>query len=182
MRRGPSRTGRATLRALAWLCLLGPPASRAVAQIPQPEVPDTEKRSGLFTHFGWMQYRQPPDWRRDTLYDNTRFVDNPQPHFPNNNCNGGMYGFKWRGDDTASVYPYFYGSPGQSTITPYSRWWRRPHRFVQAMTHQGNFHPPKPVGMYYHDGSYVPIYDLDPVVPGPGPYPIPWFLREPKGG
>jgi hypothetical protein len=36
--------------------------------------------------------------------------------------------------------------------------------------------------MYYDQGSYVPIYDLDPIVPGPGPYPVPWYFRGPDGG
>ena len=39
------------------------------------------------------------------------------------------------------------------------------------------FHPFKPVGTYYAGGCYVPIYDLDPLVPGVGPYPYGIFKR-----
>ena len=43
-------------------------------------------------------------------------------------------------------------------------------------------HPFRPVGMYYQMGSYVPIYDLDPIASGPGPYPYPFYFNWCKGG
>jgi hypothetical protein len=179
MRSGLSRTGPAALLGLAWLSLLGPAARPSAAQIPLPEVPDITQRSGLFTRVRDFRYNLPYDPRRDTFYDNTRFVDNPTPHFPNKLAfrQGGMYGIPWRVKDSASVYPYFYGAPGESTITPESRPVSPAFRYVQ-----GIIHPFKPVGMYFADGSYVPIYDPSPIVPGPGPFPFPWYFGGPPGG
>ena len=54
--------------------------------------------------------------------------------------------------------------PGQSTVDSSSRPWWRPLRFFQGLAH-----PFRPVGMYYQIGSYVPIYDLDPIAPDRGP-------------
>ena len=31
-------------------------------------------------------------------------------------------------------------------------------------------------------GSYVPIFDLDPIAPGPGPYPFPCYFNWDHGG
>ena len=31
-------------------------------------------------------------------------------------------------------------------------------------------------------GSYVPIYDFDPIAPGPGPYPLSLLLQLVQGG
>ncbi len=151
-------------------------AAPTFGQIPQPEVPEVQKRSGLFTRFVPIEPHLPPDPRRDTFYD-TRFGDQPDTPHPNSIKGGGLYGKVWKSRCTASVYPYFYGSPGQSTITADCYPEHRSLRFFQGL-----FHPFKPVGMYYDQGSYVPIHDLQPIVPGPGPYPIPWFYRGPGGG
>jgi hypothetical protein len=91
----------------------------------------------------------------------------------------GLYGMGWKAKYTQSVYPYFYGNPGQSTLTAAGRPTptQRSLRFVQ-----GVLHPFKPVGSYYQEGSYVPIYDFDPGVPGPGPFPYPFYFNWHKGG
>lgn len=152
-------------------------AGSARAQVPQPEVPDIEQRSGLLGRFIPIQPHLPPDPKRDNFYD-TRFGDAPneRPH-PNFYTNGGLYGLRWRSTDTRSFYPYFYGSPGQSTLTENSRPYPRPFRLA------GSFlHPYKPICHYYDQGSYVPLYDLDPLVPGPGARFNPFYRRITSAG
>lgn len=149
----------------------------AFGQIPQPRVPETEKRSGLLSRFDEIEPNLPPDPRRRTWY-NTRWGDPPnrRSHI---NCykNGGLYGLRWHDPATQSYYPYFFGSPGPSTVKP------RDHRAPRSLRWIDNLvHPFHPVGGYYDQGTYVPIYDLDPLVPGPGPFPFPWYYRGPRGG
>jgi len=151
-------------------------AAPAFGQIPQPDVSEVSKRSGLFTHFTPIVPYLPPDPRRDNFYD-TRFGDRPDTPHPNSIKEGGLYGKFWKSRCTASVYPFFFGSPGRSTITAECYPGPRSLRLFQTF-----LHPFKPVGMYYDQGSYVPIHDFQPLVPGPGPYPIPWFYRGPGGG
>ena len=147
-------------------------SSAAEAQVPQPEVPEMDKRSGQVNRFVRINPNLPPDPRRDNWYD-TRWGDSPNERaHPNWYHNGGLYGLRWWAKDTKSFYPYFYGSPGKGTVTPESYRWLKPLRYAQ-----GFIKPFKPVGMYYDQGSYVPIYDLDPVVPGPGSYPWPFFPK-----
>jgi hypothetical protein len=148
----------------------------ARAQLPQPREPDIKKRSGLLTRFIPIEPHLPPDPYRDTFWD-TRFGDQPTPPLPNCIKGGGLYGFFWRAKCTASIYPYFYGSPGENSLGPECRRCWKPLRYAQGLVH-----PFRPVGMYYDQGSYVPIHDLDPFVPGPGPYPFPWYLGGPHGG
>lgn len=148
----------------------------AFGQIPQPEVSDIHKRSGLITRFVPIDSHLPPDPRRDNFYD-TRFGHHPDTKHPNSVKGGGLYGKYWKAHCTASVYPYFLGSPGQGTIGPDCQPWPRPLRFFQNV-----IRPFRPVGMYYDQGSFVPLHDLDPLVPGPGPYPIPWYYTGPRGG
>ena len=146
---------------------------------PPPLVPDINQRSGLLMRFADVPGRVPPDKYRDNFYS-TRYADHGavnQAHLRINPKTQGLYGLGWKGSDTESVYPFFYGNPGSSTITEYSKPWPRPLRVFQSMTH-----PYKPVGMYYANGSYVPIYDVDSVVPGPGPYPFPFYFNWHKGG
>jgi hypothetical protein len=155
--------------------LLGPAVVRA--QVPQPKYPEVEQRSGLITRFVPIESTLPSDHRRDHWY-NTRWADPPNVRtFPNFYTNGGLYGLPWRAKDSQSFYPYFYGAPGQSTLTadslPVKMFWRPFSAF---------FHPFKPVGMYYEQGSYVPVYDLAPVVAGPGPIFIPWYPSDTHHG
>ena len=153
----------------AVVCRLRP--RRPCAQPPKPFIPDITERSGLLMRFASSPEMLPPDPHRDFFY-NTRYADNGRVKHPNWVCTQGLYGLGWKTPDTKSVYPYFYGVPGQSTIDSSSRPWFRPARFFQGLAH-----PFRPVGSYYALGSYVPIYDLDPIAPGPGPYPYPVLLQ-----
>jgi hypothetical protein len=156
-----------------WLALADNPAR---AQPPQPFVPDITERSGLLMRFAGTPEFLPPDPHRDFFY-NTRYADNGRVSHPNWFKTQGLYGLGMKTPDTESVYPFFYGMPGQSTIDSSSRPWWRPARFFQGLAH-----PWRPVGMYYSFGSYVPIYDLDPIAPGPGPYPYPFYFNWLHGG
>ncbi|WP_165250693.1 hypothetical protein [Paludisphaera soli] len=144
----------------------------ARAQAPPPNVPDLETRSGLVMRFTNPAGKLPQDPYRDNFYA-TRYADRGLvKHLRVKPKDQGLYGLGWKAADTESVYPYFYGNPGQSTVTASSKPWPRPLRVFQGMAE-----PFRPVGMYYSMGSYVPIYDVDPVVPGPGPYPYPFYFN-----
>jgi hypothetical protein len=167
-------------RSLAGVCagglwlLIG--SAPAWAQPPQAFVPDITERSGLLMRFAATPEFLPPDPHRDFFY-NTRYADSGKVTHPNWFKTQGLYGLGLKTPDTESVYPYFYGMPGQSTIDSSSRPWWRPAQFFQGLAH-----PWRPVGMYYAFGSYVPIYDLDPIAPGPGPYPYPFYFNWLHGG
>ena len=156
-----------------WFWLASAPAS---AQPPQPFVPDISERSGLLMRFAATPELLPPVPPRDFFYE-TRYADSGRVTHPNWFKTQGLYGLGMKTPDTESVYPYFYGMPGQSTVDSSSRPWWRPARFFQGLAQ-----PWRPVGMYYQFGSYVPIYDLDPIAPGPGPYPYPFFFNWVHGG
>jgi hypothetical protein len=163
------------------LALLSPWAGvPARAQIPQPIIPNVEQRSGLISRFVPIEPRLPADKYRDTFYD-TRWADRPDthPNHPNVIKDGGLFGRFWPGYCTTSIYPFFYGSPGQSTVGPGCKPWHRALKLPQTL-----LQPFRPVCYYYEQGSYVPVYDLDPLVPGPGPNPyfFPFYLRNPHGG
>jgi hypothetical protein len=167
------------LTGLALLALFAT-ASPARAQVPQPFLPAVEQRSGLIGRFIPIQPWLPHDKFRDTFYD-TRWTDfqDVSPNHPNYFRNGGLYGRRWPGYCTTSFYPYFFGSPGQSTDGPGCKPWHRLLKMPQTLVH-----PFRPVCYYYDQGSYVPIYDLDPAAPGPGRIPnwFPFYLRDPHGG
>jgi len=159
---------------MLWALLASAPAW---AQGPnKPFVPDITERSGLLMRFAASPEVLPPDPRRDNFYQ-TRFANKGEVKHPNWILTQGMYGLGMKTPDTQSIYPYYYGMPGQSTIDSSSRPWWRPSRFLQGLVH-----PFRPVGMYYSMGTYVPIYDLDPIAPGPGPYPYPFFFNWVHGG
>jgi hypothetical protein len=148
----------------------------AWAQAPQPFVPETSERSGLLMRYAGTPEFLPPDPHRDSFY-NTRYADSGIVSHPNWIKSQGMYGLGMKTASTMSVYPFFYGMPGQSTIDSSALPWWRPARFFQGLAH-----PFRPVGMYYSFGTYVPIYDLDPIAPGPGPYPYPFYFNWLHGG
>jgi hypothetical protein len=179
--RGANRRGRrlSKLAALSMAgllsAILATPA-RAQGGGPKPFIPDITERSGLLMRFASSPEVLPPDPSRDFFYG-TRYADNGRVKHPNWVCTQGLYGLGMKTPDTQSIYPYFYGVPGQSTIDSSSRPWFRPARFFQGL-----IHPFRPVGSYYAMGTYVPIYDLDPIAPGPGPYPFPFFFNWLHGG
>lgn len=153
----------------AGMTLFGSLPSRG--QGPQPLIPDIEQRSGLLTRFVPIEPHLPPDHRRDQWYD-TRWGDAPNLRkHPNTIPNGGLFGLRWKAKDTLSIPPYFYGAAGQNSLTPESQ---PPHWALRNLS--AWLHPFQPVGMYYEQGSYVPVYDLDPVVPGPGSWPWPFYM------
>jgi hypothetical protein len=156
-----------------WLLLASSPAW---GQPPAPFVPETTERSGLLMRYAGTPEFLPPDPHRDFFYE-TRYADSGLVKHPNWLPTQGLYGLGMKTPDTQSVYPFFYGMPGQSTIDSSSRPWWRPARFFQGLAQ-----PWRPVGMYYSFGSYVPIYDLDPIAPGPGPYPYPFYFNWVHGG
>lgn len=150
----------------------------ASAQIPQPYKRNVEERSGLLTRFKPLQPVLPHDPKRDDWY-NTRWGDNyPNTEHPNRCRDGGLYGLQYANRCTESVYPFFRGAPGASTIGPDCK--PADHELIRL--YDNFIHPWRPVGMYYHKGSYVPIYDLDPIAPGPGPFPYRHFWNHIKGG
>ena len=152
------------------------PASMAKAQVPRPPVmPPT---GVVFRHVPIVPHL-PPDPKRDQFHD-TRWADKPpSTKHVNNPLDGGLYGRLYRQDCTACVSPYFPGPRGRRQGLPGPL--LRPEPKGSRLL--GNFvHPFKPVGSYYAGGCYVPVYDLDPVVTGPGPFPWPHFLKWPIGG
>ena len=193
MKRIRSHVASAVLSATAAFCLAGSPSAHAqgpppaITEVapngalvtlpvptPTPAIPDQNQRSGLITRSTPIVPNLPYDKRRDQ-YFNTRWANSPVMKYPNYPCTSGLYGLRWGTPCTACFSPYFTGSPGTSTIGPDCA---RP-RF-RVLT---NFvHPFKPVCHYYANGCYVPVYDLDPTVPGPGPFPIGVFWRRCLGG
>jgi hypothetical protein len=177
MRRVRDSMIRPALFGLAALAAILGGSSTAKAQIPQPNIPDINERSGLLQRFAPYKTNLPKDPYRDNFYG-SRFGDRARVLDRNTFYEGGLYGVRLPARDTASVYPFFYGSPGKSTITPESKSWRPSClRGLQQLVHQR-----KPVGMYYERGSYVPIYDLDSFTPGPGPDYWPFFFQGFRGG
>lgn len=171
-----------TTRLAAMVSLaIGLAAGTSHAQVGQPLVPSAEQRSGLFTrHKPTIYPRLPVDEDRDVWYSGQWEDRKPKRGliFPRNSwLNGGLYGNKLPANCTQCKSPFFLGSPGQSTETPDCEPTSKYHRYIKNF-----FHPFKPVGSYYAGGCYVPIYDLDPWVPGPGPFPWNHFLSPHTGG
>ena len=161
--------------ALAVVAVLVVSASAARAQERIPTVRDVNQRSGLITRHVPIVPNLPPDPDRDRWYL-TRWGDNHEEHDGINSIkNSGFYGRRWESGCTACFSPYFAGSQGQNTLnhTCENSNFRLISNFV---------HPFKPVCTYYANGCFVPVYDFDPVVPGPGPFPFRHFFKRPTGG
>jgi hypothetical protein len=156
--------------------LLACSATTAFAQLPEPRVTDVNARSGLISRFIPINSNLPRDPYRDVFYD-TRWADYPEVTHPNWFKHNGLYGMRWAGSCTSCSYPYFRGAPGASTLKTDCQPMRPVFRLVENLAH-----PFRPVGSYYATGCFVPIYDLDPLVTGPGPNPWPFFYNWCKGG
>jgi hypothetical protein len=168
---GAARTALAALAATLALAV-----APAHGQGP-PAVPDVAQRSGVVSRMTPARPTLPPDPDRDKFYD-TYFGDYPKRLRTNSCKNGGLYGLPLPADCTKCVPPYFQGYPGEGGIRPGCE--PPKHRAGRWVTNF--FHPWRPVCYYYHGGAYVPVYDLDPLVTGPGPFPWPVFFRRCNGG
>ena len=168
-------TRRSPLAALAALAVVAG-AARAQVPVPAPISNDVSQRSGLFTRQVQIVSRLPPDPKRD-IWQNGRWADPHESQLANCLVTGGLYGrYKWKSDCTACNAPNFAGNPGQSTMNGPNCPPAHDRLLANAL------HPFKPVSYYYTGGCYAPIYDLDPLVPGPGPFPFPrLYLRKPVG-
>lgn len=168
-------------RCLPALGLLVCLAGTAHAQVPIPRVTDTYQRSGLLTRRAPVRSTLPVDGDRDKWY-NTYWGDHPKPlHQKNvlgsNSPNvGGLYGLPLRNCAVCN-YPNFNGAPGGPTNAHVCTPQPKGLRLFTSAFHQG-----KPVCYYYAGGCYVPVYDLDYFVPGPGPFPYKDFFKRTTGG
>lgn len=166
----------AALTALA-LGLTGTAASVAEAQFTVPRVariPEVQQRSGLSTRYQPRPVTNlPTDPHRDNFYG-TRYGDYPVVGTSNCFKNGGLYGQMLPHKCTQTIAPYFQGSPGGNATCPKCRP-ASSNGLVRLV--QGFTQPFRPVGGYYQNGAYVPLYDLDPLVPGPGPDLWPHFIQ-----
>jgi hypothetical protein len=117
----------------------------------------------------------PPDPDRDHFYYGKKWANAPstKPNWP---CTSGLYGLNYTDRCTTCYAPYFFGTPGGNNAEPCCE--KVKFRLI------GNFvHPWRPVGGYYSGGCATPIYDLDPIVPGPGLFPWSWIQkRQHMGG
>jgi len=162
-------------RSLLALGLLATLAGFARAQVPVPRVPDTNQRSGLITRRAPATITLPVDGDRDKWY-NTYWGDHPKRLGSNAPNVGGLHGLPLANCAVCN-YPSFNGAPGRAggghTCKPQPKGLRL---FTSA------FHQGKPVCYYYAGGCYVPVYDLDYFVPGPGPFPYKDFFKRTTGG
>jgi len=143
-----------------------------------PIIPDQNQRSGLVTRSVPIVSHLPMDKDRDQFYDtrwNDKWVTSPTPRWPNNPLTSGLYGLRLPNDCTSCYSPYFQGSPGKSTNGPNCG--RMKFRLIN-----GFVHPFQPICHYYAGGCYVPVYNLDPTVPGVNAFPFGGFWRRTTGG
>jgi hypothetical protein len=178
MRRENPKVRSAVWSGLATLALGLAAAAPAQAQ-QQPNIPDMAERSGLIGRFGpHMKTNLPPDPHRDNFY-RTRYGDFPINQRWNHKRGGGLFGQALDPGCTKCTTPEFQGAPGAPSGDPQHC---TPHyRTSFGRVAQGFVHPFKPVGHYYQNGCYVPIYDLDPLVPGPGPDLWPFYFNNHGG-
>ncbi len=113
----------------------------------------------------------PPDPHRDNFY-NTRYADKGPVKCPNWYATQGLYGLGWKTPDTESVYPFFYGMPGQSTVDSSSRPWRRPAAVLPGAR------SPIPAGRdVLPDGQLCPDLRSRPDCAGTRPLSLPVLLQ-----
>ncbi len=163
-----------------WACLgLGFLAASASTQAQQPHIPNMAQRSGLLGRYvPRMQTNLPEDARRDNFYG-TYYGDRAVAPGTNSALNGGLYGQRLDAGCVTCRSPYFYGTPGnpKASCPQCQPAYKHPLGRVGANL----IHPWRPVGHYYQNGCTVPIYDFDPLVPGPGPDLWPFYLNG-RGG
>jgi hypothetical protein len=150
------------------------------ARAQTPSIPNMDQRSGLLNRVApIMRTNLPQDPNRDTFYG-TYYGDRAVRPGSNSMFNNGLYGQRLDPGCVSCRSPYFRGAPGrQGPICP--------DCIPTHKTHLGRVatslvHPFKPVGHYYQNGCYVPLYDLDPLVPGPGPDFWPFYFNGHRGG
>ena len=153
-------------------------AGPSIAQ--EPNIPNMAQRSGLIGRYvPFTKTNLPQDPDRDTFYG-TRYGDRASVIKSNSPFGGGLYGQRLDPGCTTCINPAFNGAPGRSTaFCPHCQASHKGGigRFVQSVVN-----PFKPVGRYYDRGCYVPIYDLDPGIPGPGPDLWPFYHNGFSGG
>lgn len=172
-----SRRAGYLMAALLGAVVTGAFSSKAHAQVDYaPRVADIHERSGLFTRLQPFNRPLPHDPYRDNFYG-TKYDDRPDNRRPNDWKHGGLYGQYWEPSPARSIKPYSIAVPGVDTITPDKAPALGFKRWVSGITE-----PFRPVKYYYQSGHYVPVYDLDPLVTGPGPFPWPFFYKEKHGG
>ncbi len=164
---------RRTLPAIVAIVLA---STAARAQEAAPIVRDVNQRSGLISRHIPITPNLPPDADRDKWFVTRWGDDHEQQRFPNWIGTSGLYGRKYKTGCTACYSPYFTGSPGGQETLKHTC--GKSH--FRAVTNI--VHPFRPVCTYYAGGCYSPVYDLDPLVPGPGPFPWPFFFKRPTGG
>jgi len=146
-----------------------------------PAVPNVRQRSGLYTRHVPIQPRLPVDRKRDR-YHGTKWLPRHRwrrGHWVNSYKDGGMYGLPLSAGCTECDPRFFQGAAGASTMNPGCRPRDQVSRVIT------NFIEPfRPVGSYYDGGCHVPVYDLDPLAPGPGWFPwwVPDFANKHIGG
>lgn len=169
MRRETRRAGLIGLTILAALAL----ATTSRAQ--GPAIPDMAERSGLMTRFApTMRTNLPHDCHRDNFYG-TRMGDFATTGKWNCFRGGGLYGLTLDPGCTTCTTPQFTGAPGRPSANAPGC---NPGQKSSFGTLAQKFvHPFKPIGHYYQHGCWVPIYDLDPLVPGPGRDLWPFYIN-----
>lgn len=169
MRRETRRAAWLGLTTLAAVALAGP------ARAQGPAIPDMAERSGLIGRFASvMRTNLPPDCHRDTFFG-TRFGDFPTTGKWNCIRGGGLYGLALDPGCVTCNSPQFTGAVGRPMAN--APGCNPGAKGPFALLGQKFVHPFHPVGQYYQHGCWVPIYDLDPVVPGPGRDLWPFFIN-----
>ncbi len=177
MRRTTRPAALFSLATLAALTLAAPASSRA--QGGPPAIPEMAERSGLMTRFAPISKTgMPYDCHRDTFWG-TRVGDFRTTGKWNCIRGGGLYGLTLDPGCTTCNSPEFQGAPGKPTAN--APGCNPGNKGSFATLGQKFAHPFHPVGHYYQHGCWVPIYDLDPLVPGPGRDLWPWFINNHGG-
>ena len=133
------------------------------------------ERSGLIGRFiPRMDTNMPPDRHRDFFFL-TRYGDFYTSGKYDRWRGGGLYGLALDPGCTTCSFPQFTGAPGQPTMN--APGCNPGSKVLFATLGQKIVHPFRPIGHYYYQGCWVPMYDLRPLVPGPGRDLWPWYIN-----